>query len=284
MHEAVASLRVLATLSLLLKVACIGTTLPSCRVATQVTARCTALSMADTSSDFAAQLDESVPVFVITDEASQPLEYELQGRSLLMCFAGADGAQAELDRASRQNPEYDLRIQPVGLGHVLGRVRDGRAWLIPAAEDAEAARTANPDGEDWEGGALPLFGCYQLQRRRSSDGTLATPLFLSVADAKVALSTADPSRELGLHLVVTSLQSMAQLIEDGEVGAVDVVPPRRSVELCTTGALTPAARSGSVMGSIEGALPPGVTKGAIRRALPDILGDDKGLSGLFPGS
>ena len=41
----------------------------------------------------------------------------------------------------------------------------------------QAAREAYPDGEDWEGGALPLFGSQQMQRTRP-DGSLATPLFL----------------------------------------------------------------------------------------------------------
>ena len=32
------------------------------------------------------------------------------------------------------------------------------------ADDLSAARDAFPDGEDWDNGALPLFGCHQVCR------------------------------------------------------------------------------------------------------------------------
>lgn len=225
-------------------------------------------------------LDDSVPVFVVTDGESRPLEYERSGEPTLVCFIGADGALAELERCRTLQPQAGLRIQPVGLGTALERAREGRTLVVPVTRDVRVAREAFPDGEDWEGGAIPLFGCHQLQRRRS-DGTLATPLFLSSDDAKAALADADPERELGLHLVCTSVQSMVSMIEEGSVGPMDVVPPKRSVEYCTTGGTLTAGLSDD-----EGELPPGVTKGNVMRALPDIFGLQDPASqnnGLFPG-
>jgi len=224
-------------------------------------------------------LDETVPAFVITDGESSPLQLERDGLPTLLCFASPGSAQAALVGAS--SSYSGLRLQAVGLGTALERVREGRAMLVPAPEDLATARGANPEGEDWDGGALPLFGCHQMKRQRS-DGTLATPLYLSVDDAKGVLAEADPEREQGLHLVCTSLQSMVELIMQGEVGDMDFVPSRRAVEFCTTGTLT-----GAVVGEMD-ELPPGVTKGAVLRALPEIFGDGEDAkkfrgSGLFPG-
>lgn len=227
-------------------------------------------------------LDETVPVFVVTDAESRPLEYERASSNgpMLLCFAGIGGAQAALDRASAKQPALQLRIQPVGLGTALERVREGRAELVAAAQDLEVARSVNPDGEDWDGGALPLFGCHQLSRQRR-DGSTATPLWLSVEEAKAALAEIDPKRDQGLHLVCTSLQSMSSLIEQGEMGPIDVVPTRRALEFCKTGMVM-----GGVADDDEGGLPPGVTQGAFLRALPEIFGEGPsaygGASGLFP--
>lgn len=141
------------------------------------------------------QLDNSVPVFVVTDEESRPLEYEKGGSPILVCFAGAEGALAERERSAQKFPLLRLRIQPVGLGAAMERVQEGRAVLVPSAYDVKVARASNPDGEDWDGGALPLFGCHSMKRRRK-DGEVATPLFLSVEEAKEALADADPKREV----------------------------------------------------------------------------------------
>jgi hypothetical protein len=218
---------------------------------------------------------DGLPVFAVTDEAFSPLEYELEGKSLAFCFASADGARVELERARAANPALSLRIQPVGLGTALERVREGRGRLVAAAGDLAAARLADPDGEDWDGGALPLFGCHQL---RTQDGG-ATPLFLSVEEAKAAMASADPERKSGASLVTTSLQRMSNMLQLGEMGtAVDFVPPRRSLEFCAGGTL-----GSSILSEREEALPPGVTRGAVRRALPDMLGlQDQAGSGLFP--
>jgi hypothetical protein len=208
-----------------------------------------------------ASLDDSVPVFVVTDEAQRPLASQPR----VLCFLDAVAAQSELVRAKDEYPSLDLRLQPVGLGTALERARLGRASVVPSAEELDVARAAFPDGEDWEGGALPLFGAYEMQRKRR-DGTLATPLFLSVEDAKAACREADPQRELGLELVCTSVQRMVSLVVAGEVGAMDFVPTATAVEL---------TQRCAAVGAEAGELPPGVTRAMITRSLPSWYSEDE---------
>lgn len=226
------------------------------------------------------ELDEKVPVFVIADELNRPLECERKGASpVCLCFADADAAQAALAAAQNSYPELGLRLMPTGIGNALERTREGRALLVPDLQALQAAREAFPDGEDWDGGALPLFGCRLLQRQRA-DGTQATPLFLSVRDAKAALANAaavqaasdSPGGEAP-YLVTTSLQSMTQLMVDGDVGAMEFIPPESSIKLCLEA------------GDGSRSIPLGI-KGSIARALPELYTDSAtggGAAGLFPG-
>lgn len=207
--------------------------------------------------DVKSALDDAVPCFVVTDEDLRPLA----DQPTVLCFADAVAAQTELIRAKEEYPTLNLRLQPVGMGTALERARLGRARVIPSGKELGMAREAYPDGEDWDGGALPLFGAYEIQRKRR-DGTLATPLYLSVEDAKAACVEADPERELGLNLVCTSLQRMTSLVCAGEVGAMDFVPTAAAVEL--------AQRCGET-----GELPPGVTRGMISRSLPSWYTEDQ---------
>ena len=138
--------------------------------------------------ELSADLDASVPVYVVANPAGRPLEYESSGRSLFRCYVDPEAAQAALETALGLHPNRGLRLLPTGLGSAMSKAKEGGALLVPAAADLQAAQEAYPDGEDWEGGALPLFGCQQMQRTRA-DGSLATPLFLSVRDAKAAAPT-----------------------------------------------------------------------------------------------
>ena len=208
-----------------------------------------------------ASLDDSVPVFVVTDEALRPLA----SQPTVQCFVDAVAAQTELDRASAEYPSLDLRLQPVGLGTALVRARLGRARLIPSSREVEVARGAFPDGEDWDGGAWPRFGAYEIQRKRR-DGTLATPLALAVADAKAACAEADPQRELGLNLVCTSVQRMTSLLMSGEVGPMDFVPSTSAVAL--------AQRCDAASAGASATLPGGMTRGMIGRSLPTWFSED----------
>lgn len=217
--------------------------------------------------DLKATLDDAVPIFVLTDEATRPFSIQ----KAIPCFADPKTADAELSKAREENPELNLRLQSVGLGTALERSRLGRASLVPSAEDLAVARQVNPDGEDWDGGAFPLFGCQALQRKRR-DGQMATPLWLSVEDAKVGLREVDPNRELDLDLVCTSLQRIVSLCISGEVGPVDFVPTAAAVKLT----IANAARNA------DGELPEGVSRGAIKAALVDVFREDENDQyGLF---
>lgn len=237
------------------------TVLLACSVLLQQPRSASRMAAAVSWESLKTTLDDTVPVFVVTDEELRPTASETQ----VVCFSDAAAAQAELVRASADLPSLELRLQAVGLGTALERARLNRARIVPAAGDLETARAAFPDGEDWDGGALPLFGAYEMQRKRR-DGTMATPLFMSVEDAKAALRAADPNRELNLNLVCTSLQRMTSLIVQGEVDAIEFVPATAAVEL---------ARRCAAMDD-DAALPPGVTRGTISRSLPLWYGEDEG--------
>ena len=122
--------------------------------------------------ELSKELDATVPVYVVANQAGRPLEDESSG---FLCYLDPSAAQAALETAIGLDPTLGLRLLPTGLGSALSQVNAGRVRLIPAAADLQAARDAYPDGEDWDGGALPLFGCQQMQRTRA-DGSLATPL------------------------------------------------------------------------------------------------------------
>ena len=150
--------------------------------------------------DLRSELD-TLPVFAITNPTGAPLENERDGRKLALCFAEPAAAQPargvgasrtprasrlpqsandlgeflitndyiprrisdqELAKARALYPDLNLAIRPTGLGTSLERVRAGTALFVPGAEDLIAARDAFPDGEDWDNGALPLFGCHQV--------------------------------------------------------------------------------------------------------------------------
>jgi hypothetical protein len=111
--------------------------------------------------ELSTELDASVPVYVVANQAGRPLEYESSGRSLFLCYVDPSAAQAALETAIGLYPTLGLRLLPTGLGSAISKANEGGALLIPAAAGLQAAREAYPDGEDWEGGALPLFGCQQ---------------------------------------------------------------------------------------------------------------------------
>jgi len=110
--------------------------------------------------ELSTELDSSVPVYVVANQAGRPLEYEAKkedgssGRSLFLCYVDPAAAQAALEAALGLYPMLGLRLLPTGLGSAISKANEGGALLIPAAADLQAAREAYPDGEDWEGGQL----------------------------------------------------------------------------------------------------------------------------------
>eukprot|EP00964_Phaeocystis_antarctica_P081670 scaffold51100_cov61-Phaeocystis_antarctica.AAC.1 len=111
--------------------------------------------------ELSTELDSSVPVYVVANQAGRPLEYEAKGtdasvpgRSLFLCYVDPSAAQAALEAALGLYPTLGLRLLPTGLGSAISKANEGGALLIPAAADLQAARDAYPDGEDWEGGQL----------------------------------------------------------------------------------------------------------------------------------
>ena len=119
--------------------------LPSIRtLATGVTARHPRLS-AILWDELSAELDTSVPVYVVANEAGRPLEYESGGRTLFLCYVDPEAAQAALGAALGLYPTLGLRLLPTGLGSAISKANEGAALLIPSAADLQAALTLVPN-------------------------------------------------------------------------------------------------------------------------------------------
>lgn len=247
--------------------------------------------------ELSKELDATVPLYVVANQAGRPLEDESSGRSLFLCYLDPTAAQSALDTAIGLNPTLGLRLLSTGLGSALSQANAGRARLIPAAAELQAARDAYPEGEDWEAGALPVFGCQQMQRTRA-DGSLATPLFLSLRDAKAALAGAEASsastrQEEGerLHLVCTSAQTMCRMMVAGEV-TMEIIPTVESLAFCRAQADAQATaeeaaelEAGEVVpigDYLREDIPEGV-RSTYARALPNLLREGAG-GGIFPDS
>ena len=214
----------------------------------------------------------------------------------------AAAAEAELAAARSEAPELNLRLQAVGLGYALTRSGGGTpslslsvpsaARLCPCAADVERARhLVGGDEIDWSRDEVPLFFCFQLQRRDEQGGRLVTPLFLSYADADAAVAAAEAAtaraggtRSKPLELRSTSLSTFARRLVEGGVAdpsSVRFEPPLASVRLCA--ALKPLA---ATMDGSAGLPPP--TDSIARQALTVLFdGTRSGASarnaaGLFP--
>ena len=134
--------------------------------------------------ELSTELDASVPVYVVANQAGRPLEYESSGRSLFLCYVDPSAAQAALEAAIGLYPALGLRLLPTGLGSAISKANEGGALLIPAAADLQAAQAAYPDGEDWEGGQLLT-------------STLALALALAPAPAPAPSPSPSPSPSPG---------------------------------------------------------------------------------------
>lgn len=250
-------------------------------------------------AELCSTLDE-LPCFTVVDGQQLAFTgYKAWTDVRARLHVDAAAAEAELASARSEAPELDLRLQAVGLGYALSRSGGGTssgspsaARLFPCEADVERARRlVGGDEIDWSRDEVPLFFCFQLQRRDEQGGRLVTPLFLSYADADAAVAAAEAataraggSMSKPLELSSTSLSIFARRLVEGGVAdplSVRFVPPLASVRLCA--ALKPLAAT------IEGSagLPP-PTDSIARQALTVLFdGTRSGASarnaaGLFP--
>lgn len=249
-------------------------------------------------NDINKALDELPCFVVVANGCAVPSD---SGRTELHVDMGT--ALKQLESARAQSPESDFQLQPVGLGFALtssgggpppseGASADGAAsLLVPSAHDVQRAR-ALPGSEevDWDAGAVPLFGCFELQQLEQASGKLVRPLFLAHADAAAALDAAEeqarraPSSDGAaapqLRMRATSLQLMTQRMAGGDTAdprAFRFVAPSSAVRFCAS--LQSEA-------STDGALPE-LSDADARRALTMIYDDKRRArpardAGLFP--
>ena len=88
----------------------------------------------------------------------------------------------------------------------------------------------------WERDVIPVFGCFQMTRRRA-DGSRFTPLFLSSADSQKALDAAiaaNPERaeEPGMEVDCLPLEKVVKLAISGQGSSSGpwprILPPTKS--------------------------------------------------------
>jgi hypothetical protein len=257
-------------------------------------------------AELCSTLDE-LPCFTVVDGQQLAFTgYKAWTDVRARLHVDAAAAEAELASARSEAPELDLRLQAVGLGYALTRSGGGTssgspsaARLFPCEADVEhARRLVGGDEIDWSRDEVPLFFCFQLQRRDEQGdqgGRLVTPLFLSYADAEAAVAAAEAataraggSMSKPLELRSTSLSTFARRLVEGGVAdplSVRFVPPLASMRLCAALKPLAATREGTMEGS-AGLPPP--TDSIARQALTVLFdGTRSGASarnaaGLFP--
>lgn len=185
----------------------------------------------------------AVPVFALADAAGRILQQRetADGQKLVIFYAEVDRALDELAAARESSGDYDLVLKPTGLGMAYAQVQEGGALLVPgfrelgAAQDMQLAAPAdaaamlasagidNPTAK-WGNDVLPIFGCFEMVRRRK-DGTTFTPLFMSHVDAQAAFEKArraNSERAANFEVDVVPLPELLDLAAAGTLK----VPPR----------------------------------------------------------
>ena len=192
----------------------------------------------------------AAPVFAFASEEGKMLQ---NGQELVLFFADIDHALLELQNACMDRPEQGMKLMPVGLGVAYAAVRERKGIFVPgpsevaAAQDLqllppEMATTMLADAGlespivQWERDVVPVFGCFQMSRRRA-DGSRFTPLFLSSADAQKAFDAAiaaNPKRaeEEGMEVDCLPLEKVVTLAISGQGSSTGpwprVLPPTKS--------------------------------------------------------
>jgi len=192
---------------------------------------------------------DAAPVFALADDQGRMVQQREteDGRKLVLFYAEIDRALDEL--AAARESSGDLNLRPIGLGMAHAEVTKGDALLVPgfrelaAAQDMQlaapvdaAAMLASAGIESptakWENDALPIFGCFEMVRRRK-DGSRFTPLFMSHVDAQAAFDkarAANPERAANFEVDVVPLPKLLELAAAGTLKVPPrVVPPTNSM-------------------------------------------------------
>ena len=146
-----------------------------------------------------------------------------------------------------------MKLMPVGLGVAYAAVSEKKGIFVPGPSEVAAAQDlqlAPPEMAasmladagleslvvQWERDVIPVFGCFQMTRRRA-DGSRLTPLFLSSADSQKALDAAiaaNPERaeEPGMEVDCLPLEKVVKLAISGQGSSSGpwprILPPTKS--------------------------------------------------------
>jgi len=192
----------------------------------------------------------AAPVFAFTTEEGKMLQ---NGQELVLFFADIDHALLELQTARMERPDQGMKLMPVGLGVAYAAVSEKKGVFVPGPSEVAAAQALQlPPPEmaatmladaglespvvQWERDVVPVFGCFQMSRRRA-DGSRFTPLFLSSADSQKAFDAAiaaNPKRaeEEGMEVDCLPLEKVVKLALSGQDSSTGpwprVLPPTKS--------------------------------------------------------
>ena len=199
----------------------------------------------------AAMLElNAAPVFAFASEEGKILQ---NGQERVLFFADIDHALLELQNARMERPDQGMKLMPVGLGVAYAAVSEKKAIFVPGPSEVAAAQDlqlAPPEMAasmladaglespvvQWERDVIPVFGCFQMTRRRA-DGSRFTPLFLSSADSQKALDAAiaaNPERaeEPGMEVDCLPLEKVVKLAISGQGSSSGpwprILPPTKS--------------------------------------------------------
>ena len=199
----------------------------------------------------AAMLElNAAPVFAFASEEGKILQ---NGQERVLFFADIDHALLELQNARMERPDQGMKLMPVGLGVAYAAVSEKKCIFVPGPSEVAAAQDlqlAPPEMAasmladaglespvvQWERDVIPVFGCFQMTRRRA-DGSRFTPLFLSSADSQKALDAAiaaNPERaeEPGMEVDCLPLEKVVKLAISGQGSSSGpwprILPPTKS--------------------------------------------------------
>ena len=175
----------------------------------------------------------ALPVFTCANAEGNPLAYTLDtpdGKSYTVpfFFTDVDDCQDELDRA-KEKGATDLSVIPYPLGKAFQLWALDKAVIVPNKE--AVVQAGAPPGVNPIGQQVPLFACMDIMRS-TEDGGSVLPMFMTYADAEMALKEAvgnDGGNVDDFEVVSLSLnKAVEQLVNNPETPSFQFVASEKS--------------------------------------------------------
>ncbi len=179
----------------------------------------------------------ALPCFTCANAEGQPLQYEVDGVPNAIFYVDFGAAKRELELANDMHQDITLGVIPFGVGDAYQLSKEGKALLVPSAD--EIVNAGAPEGSSPTGQEVPLFGCMEMSRP-GPDGAPILPLFMCRGEAVAALDGAietDDEGGAGLEVMCLSLTRALELLVklEADNGAdrpagFEFVPPAASMD------------------------------------------------------